>query len=184
MSSTILSNLFWVRHIHNMNGWWWHRDSGGRTWSYSALYMSTFSEVQKSQSHLFYFIFAGEWGQKNGIHLYILHQASWRPQCVSTAALGVPLSLQGQLCSHEAPANCKMEKPKGTKFRMSDALGKKNKLLLDSMDSPLPPHAAEVSFCSVWVDFTSGPFPSMGCTNLVRQTWLLMGAPWWPPLSL
>lgn len=149
-----------------------------------ALHVDILGSTEK-WSHLFYFIFAGEGGQKNGIHLYILHQASWRPQCVSTAALGVPLSLQGQLCSHEAPAKCKMEKPKGTKFRMSDALGKKNKLLLDSMDSPLPPHAAEVSFCSVWVDFTSGPFPSMGCTNLlVRQTWLLMGAPWWPPLSL
>lgn len=107
--------------------------------------MSTFSEVQKSEATCFILFFAGEGGgQKNGIHLYILHQASWRPQCVSTAALGVPLSLKGQLCSHEAPANCKMEKPKGTKFRMSDALGEKNKLLLDSVDSPLLPSCRRV----------------------------------------
>lgn len=125
------------------------------------------SQQYRKVKPLVLFCFCGWGGQKNGIHLYILHQASWRPQCVSTAALSVPLSLQGQLCSHEAPANCKMEKPKGTKFRMSDALGKKNKLLLDSVESPLPPHAAEFSFCSVWVDFTSGPFPSMGCTNLL-----------------
>lgn len=102
------------------------------------------SQQYRKVKPLVLFYFCGWGGQKNGIHLYILHQASWRPQCVSTAALGVPLSLQGQLCSHEAPANCKMEKPKGTKFRMSDALGKKNQVTSWLCGLPSPPSCRRV----------------------------------------
>lgn len=100
------------------------------------------SEVQKSEATLF---LGG-----NGIHMYILYQASWWPQCVSTA-LGVPLSLKGQLCSHEAPANSTVEKPKGTKSRMSDASGGKSLLFPHSVDSaPLTPQSSPFALCR-WV---------------------------------
>lgn len=113
------------------------------------------------------------WGQNNGMHLYILYQASWWPQRVG-AAPGAPLSLKGQLCSHEAPANAMVEKPKGTKFRMSDASRGKIRFYFLTLLTP-PPSRRRVllllciSGFQIWSISIHGLYSPSCATNLTSH---------------
>lgn len=117
--------------------------------------------------------------------LYILYWAPWWPQPVSTAP-GAPLSLPGQLCSHEAPADLTVEKPKRTKLQVT-----KQKISWSTFRTLLTPPLGLQSFPFFQMEqlrICVGGFrirsisPSTSCAKrLVPQTWLVKGALCGPP---